>query len=99
MKSSRLHTANFFSSSCEVAKPGQMTDYRSALVNNNLLAALVVNANLHPFLLYHSPELSQKVCGDRCITTYSWTTGSSRNIMTKVKWFSRALKFTKKRIF
>ena len=38
-----------------------MTDCRSALVNNNLLAALVVNANLHPFLLHHSPELMQKV--------------------------------------
>ena len=58
--------ANFFSSS-EDAKPGQMTDCRSALVNNNLLAALVVNANLHPFLLYHSPELSKKVYGDFAI--------------------------------
>jgi len=57
-----LVTAHIFSSSyCEDAKPGQMTDCRSALVNNNLLAALVVNANLHPFLLHHSPELMQKV--------------------------------------
>ena len=56
-----LVTAHIFSSSREVSKPGQMTDCRSALVNNNLLAALVVNANLHPFLLHHSPELMQKV--------------------------------------
>ena len=56
-----LVTAHIFSSSREDAKPGQMTDSRSALVNNNLLAALVVNANLHPFLLHHSPELMQKV--------------------------------------
>ena len=56
-----LVTAHIFSSSREDAKPGQMTDCRSALVNNNLLAALVVNANLHPFLLHHSPELMQKV--------------------------------------
>ena len=56
-----LVTAHIFSSSREDAKPGQMTDCRSALVNNNLLAALVANANLHPFLLHHSPELMQKV--------------------------------------
>ena len=56
-----LVTAHIFASSCEDANPGQMTDCRSALVNNNLLAALVVNANLHPFLLHHSPELMQKV--------------------------------------
>ena len=56
-----LVTAHIFASSCEEVKPGQMTDCRSALVNNNLLAALVVNANLHPFLLHHSPELMQKV--------------------------------------
>ena len=60
-----LVTAHIFSFSREDAKPGQMTDCRSALVNNNLLAALVVNSNLHPFLLHHSPELMQKVgrCG------------------------------------
>ena len=56
-----LVSAHIFSSGCEDTKPGQMTDCRSALVNNNLLAALVVNANLHPFLLHHSPELMQKV--------------------------------------
>ena len=56
-----LVTTHIFSSSSEDAKPGQMTDCRSALVNNNLLAALVVNANLHCYLLHHSPELMQKV--------------------------------------
>ena len=58
-----LVTAHIFSSSSEDAKPGQMTDCRSALVNNNLLAALVVDANLHRYLLHHSPELMQKVGG------------------------------------
>ena len=76
-----------------------MTDSRSALVNNNLLAALVVNANLHPFLLYHSPELSKKVCGDRCITTCILGPKGHTEIMTKAKWFSRALKFTQTWIF
>ena len=38
-----------------------MTDARSALVNNNLLAGLVVDAGLDPFLLHWAPQLGHKV--------------------------------------
>ena len=41
--------------------PGKMTDARSALVNNNLLAGLVVDAGLDPFLLHWAPQLGHKV--------------------------------------
>lgn len=45
--------------------PGKLTDARSALVNNNLLAGLVVDRGLHTFLLNFAPELHHKVGVDR----------------------------------
>nr|XP_023020794.1 endoribonuclease Dicer-like [Leptinotarsa decemlineata] len=43
--------------SCGNLNPGQMTDLRSALVNNNTFASLVVRNGLHKFLLMISSKL------------------------------------------
>ena len=41
--------------------PGRITDIRSALVNNNMFASVLVDNNLHPFILMQSPILQHKV--------------------------------------
>ena len=41
--------------------PGRITDIRSALVNNNMFASVLVDNNLHPFILLQSPTLQHKV--------------------------------------
>lgn len=55
-----LVTAYIFTQS-EAMDPGRITDTRSAMVNNNTLAELVVDAELHTFLLSISPDLLNKV--------------------------------------
>ena len=40
--------------------PGQITDMRSALVNNNTLADIAVRNGLHKHLLQQSPELFRR---------------------------------------
>jgi len=63
-----LVTAHIFSDSQVWKDPGQVTDARSAIVNNNLLAGMVVDRGLHHFLLHCAPTLLQKVetyCEDR----------------------------------
>ena len=56
-----LVTAYIFTHSKGAMDPGRMTDTRSAMVNNNTLAELVVDAELHTFLLSISPDLLNKV--------------------------------------
>ena len=41
--------------------PGRITDIRSALVNNNMFASVLVDNNLHTFILMQSPILQHKV--------------------------------------
>ena len=41
--------------------PGRITDIRSALVNNNMFASVLVDNNLHTFILMQSPTLQHKV--------------------------------------
>ena len=41
--------------------PGQITDLRSALVNNNTLADLAINHNLQGHLLSQSPDLMKRI--------------------------------------
>ena len=41
--------------------PGRITDTRSALVNNNMFASVLVDNNLHTFILMQSPTLQHKV--------------------------------------
>jgi endoribonuclease Dicer len=50
-----LHTAN------QNWTPGQITDLRSALVNNNTLASVAVRNGLHRHLLQQSPELFRRI--------------------------------------
>ena len=41
--------------------PGQITDLRSALVNNNTLAGIAVDSGFHRHLLQQSPELFKRI--------------------------------------
>jgi hypothetical protein len=50
-----LHTTN------QNWTPGQITDLRSALVNNNTLASVAVSNGLHRHLLQQSPELFKRI--------------------------------------
>lgn len=42
-------------------KPGQLTDLRSALVNNKAFANVAVDRSLHNFLLFDSSGLSEAI--------------------------------------
>lgn len=41
--------------------PGQLTDLRSALVNNVTLACIVVRNDLHKFMMYENHALDETV--------------------------------------
>lgn len=41
--------------------PGQLTDLRQALVNNNIFAKIAVKYNYHKYLKYTSPEWFKKI--------------------------------------
>ena len=43
------------------ASPGKITDMRSALVNNNMFASIIVKNKLHPFILHFTPMLQNKI--------------------------------------
>lgn len=46
---------------CEWLTPGDLTDLRSALVNNNTFATLVVRNNLHKFMLLMNSRLQKHI--------------------------------------
>lgn len=46
---------------CPTMHPGQLTDLRSALVNNVTLACLLVRNNLHSFILYQNSKLAESI--------------------------------------
>lgn len=46
---------------CPTMHPGQLTDLRSALVNNVTLACLLVRNNLHNFILYQNSKLAESI--------------------------------------
>ena len=46
---------------CPSMTPGQLTDLRSALVNNVTLACLCVRYNLHPYILSQNAALSEAI--------------------------------------
>ena len=41
--------------------PGEVTDARSALVNNNMFADILVDRGLHSFILQSSPMMQVKI--------------------------------------
>jgi dsRNA-specific ribonuclease len=43
------------------ADPGKITDIRSALVNNNMFASIIVKNQLHPYILHYTPMLQNKI--------------------------------------
>jgi hypothetical protein len=47
--------------SCGLLTPGELTDLRSALVNNATFASLTVRNGFHKFLKYTSPKLMDMV--------------------------------------
>ncbi|KAJ8962251.1 hypothetical protein NQ318_018225 [Aromia moschata] len=51
----------FIYESCGYLNPGQLTDLRSALVNNNTFASLVVRCGLHKFLLMMNSTLQSHI--------------------------------------
>lgn len=57
-----LITAYIFEN-CPEKDPGQLTDIRSALVNNITLACLTVRYNFHLHILHQNAILSEKVAG------------------------------------
>lgn len=46
---------------CTHMNPGQITDLRSALVNNITLACICVRNRFHQYILYESPSLSESI--------------------------------------
>lgn len=46
---------------CPTMHPGQLTDLRSALVNNVTLACILVRNNLHCFILYQNSKLAESI--------------------------------------
>lgn len=46
---------------CGNLTPGQLTDLRSSLVNNNVFGALAVRLGLHKFLLSHCKSLLEAI--------------------------------------
>lgn len=42
-------------------EPGELTDLRSALVNNTTLACIVVRNDLHKFILYENHQLAETI--------------------------------------
>ena len=56
-----LVTCHLYTSTTEQMSPGQITDVRSALVNNNTLASICVGCKFHKHLLFLSPPLLQMI--------------------------------------
>ena len=54
-----LVTAYIFTNT--TADPGRITDIRSALVNNNMFASILVENGLHPYILHYTPLLQNKI--------------------------------------
>lgn len=52
-----LVTVHIYDHCKEVLKPGQLTDLRSALVNNNIFAVIAVNNDYQKYLKEYSPLL------------------------------------------
>lgn len=46
---------------CPFMNPGQLTDLRSALVNNITLACLCVRYNIHAYILYQNAQLNEAI--------------------------------------
>lgn len=46
---------------CQMMNPGQLTDLRSALVNNVTLACLCVRYNIHVHILYQNVQLNEAI--------------------------------------
>lgn len=46
---------------CKTFAPGDLTDLRSALVNNNTFAALAVKYGMHKLCVYNSADLFSKI--------------------------------------
>lgn len=52
-----LVTVQIYNNCKEDLKPGELTDLRSALVNNNIFAVIAVNNEYHKYLKEYSPLL------------------------------------------
>lgn len=56
-----LVTAHIFEKCSDSLTPGDLTDLRSALVNNITLASIVVRYGIHKFLLARSAKLNELI--------------------------------------
>jgi hypothetical protein len=56
-----LVTQHIYNNCKKDLKPGELTDLRSALVNNNIFAVIAVQNNYHQYLKEHSPHLFSNI--------------------------------------
>lgn len=52
---------SYISEQCPKMSPGELTDLRSALVNNSTLACIIVRNDLHKFMFYENHALAETI--------------------------------------